>query len=272
MGRRKVFGPALPPAMAKARRAAARAKRAPKSKAAVVSLVKDVMAREIETKYVSQIKANTSFNSEITNADIITCLPELQQMDSSNVGAAWQRNGTKISPKSLTLKCHWSLTPVARSSAIVVHYFILTSRQYKSASALSGVQMGRMLRSGGASLAQLFDGLIPSAQLPINDQDFIVLKRGSFTLQKNTGTVQDSTTAGNQPIVNPVCKSKTFRLKVPKKLTYEQDNTAPRTVLYPNGYAPFMVFGYTHQDNSTPDVVNQDVSCVARADLWFDDA
>jgi len=244
----------------------------PKTAKAVVSLVKSVLANEIETKFVSTTVANTAFNSEITNADIITILPPLQQLDSSNVGAAWQRSGTKISPKSLTLNCQWQLTPVARSTAVVVHYFILTSKIFKSMNSISGVQMGRLLRTGAASLAEPFNGYINNTFLPINDQEFNVIKRGHFVLQKNTGTVQDDTTAGNQPLVNPVCKIMKFKIPLPAKLTYDQDGGLPRTVVYPNGYAPFLVFGYTHQDGTVPDMLNQDVTLTARSNMWFDDA
>jgi len=250
----------------------ARRKGAPATKKSVVKLVKSVMASEIETKFVSQTVANTSFNSEITNADIIQLLPAIQQMDSSNVGSAWQRNGTKISPKSLTFNCQWQITPVNRSLAVVVHYFILVSKQYKSASALSGVTMGRLLRSGATSLYEPFNGYINNSFLPVNEEEFTVIKRGHFLLYKNTGDVQDSTTAGNQPIVAPVCKIMKFRIPVPAKLTYDQDSSLPRTVLYPNGYAPFMVFGYTHQDGTVPDMANQDVTLTARSQMWFDDA
>lgn len=249
-----------------------RARTATKSAKAVVSIVKSVIAKEIETKFVSETVSNGPYNSEITNADVIAVLPKLQAMDNSNVGSAWQRTGTKISPKSLTLHCQWSLTPVTRSSAVVVHYFILTSKIYKATPSLSAAQMGRLLRSGASTLAEPFTGFINNSQLPINDQDFNVITRGHFTLQKNTGDVQDSTTAGNQPIVSPVCKIKTFKIPVPSKLTYDQDNALPRLVFYPNGYAPFLVFGYTHQDGSTPDMAFQDVSLVARANMWFDDA
>jgi len=247
-------------------------RKAPSTAKAVESVVKSVMAKEIETKFVSATVSNSAFNSEITNADIITLLPPLQQTDSSNVGCAWQRTGTKVTPKSLTLSCQWQLTPVARSSALVVHYFILTSKIYKSMSSISGVQMGRLLRSGAASLNEPFNGYINNTFLPINDQEFSVIRRGHFTLQKNTGTVQDDTTAGNQPMVGPVCKILKFKIPVPSKLTYDQDSSSPRTVLYPNGYAPFLVFGYTHQDGTVPDMLNQDVTLTARTNLWFDDA
>jgi len=238
-----------------------------------VKLIKKVLADEIETKYVTQTLVNCQpFNSEITNVDVLPITPQLQQMG-SDVGSAWQRNGVRISPKSLTLKCHWSYTPVARSGAIIVHYFILNSKTIKSALALpTGVVMNNLLRAGQGQLAIPFDGSQRNAQYPVNTLEYNVLHRGSFLLQKNTGTVQDSTTAGNQPIVNSVCFRKEFKIPLPAKLTYDQDNQNPRTVLYPNGFAPFMVFGYCHQDNTVPDTVNQDVTLTATSHMWFDDA
>jgi len=100
------------------------------------------------------------------------------------------------------------------------------------------------------------------------------LKSATFTLGKNTGAIQDDSTAGNQPVYGNGTLKKTlsFYLPVPKVLTYDQDESTPRTVGYPNNYAPFCVVGYHHQDLSPPDEYYQDVTFTARANMWYDDA
>ena len=237
------------------------------------AIVKHELAKEIETKYVRVARGETH-NSTISNADIIAVMPPLYQMDSSNIGAAWQRIGTKVSPKSLTFSVHWSINPsTTASTAIIVHYFILTSKSIKQTSLLqSNVGMTRLLRTGDSSLFGPFDGSIAAYQLPINDQEFTIIKRGSFKLQKNTGVVQDDSTAGNQPMINSVSHSKKFKIPCPAKFIYDQDSLTPRVINYPNGFAPFMVCGYTHQDGSAPDIANMDLKIVYSSAMWFDDA
>jgi len=243
-----------------------------KSKQAVVSLVKSVMAREIETKYVQQSITNTASNSPITNADVYSCLPRLVQ--DQGEGNAYERMGTKITPKSLKVTCHVSLTPgIERSTAIIVHWFMLTAKQFKSYSTLpANVNMARLLRTGDFVQYADFNGSIDRSALPVNTTEFSVIKRGSFKLSKNTGFTQDSTASGNQPIAGPLYKSWSVTIPTPAKLTYEQDNNTPRVVYYPNNFAPFLVVGYTHQDGSTPDFTNQDIAIRHQAHLWYDDA
>jgi len=259
------------PAARKPRRRAPRRKAA--SKNATVALIKNVIAREQETKYVSYISsAGADYNSSITGADIIDCLPPLLQ--DSGEGNAYERLGVKITPRSLTVKCHVSFGPsITRSSAITVYWYLLTAKASRNLTQLSSnVSMSRLLRAGNSNQYLQFDGTAYNAMLPVNNSDFTVLKRGSFNLQKNTGVVQDSTAGGNQPLVGPVSKTWSMKLDPPAKLTYEPDNASPRTVYFPNNYAPFLVFGYVHQDQSASDLVNQDIRVTVASELWYDDA
>lgn len=275
MGRRKVFGPALPPAMAKARRAEKR-KTAPKSKKATVQLIKSVIAREEETKFVSQTQQfRVTHNSNISNGDIIPCLPALRQDEGD--GAAWQRMGIKVTPRSAYVDCFVSLSDVERSCAIEVFWYLLTHKSQKAIPQLNvtgGVDMTEFLRTGEASRTVAFTGTTDTCSLPVNNAMFNVLKKGSFKLGKNTGQVQDSITVGNQPLYGAIHKRWRIQLKCPKKLTYNQDPgvAGARTVFYPLGYAPFIVFGYVHQNQTIPDSLNQDISVTTRNSMFYDDA
>lgn len=275
MGRRKVFGPALPPAMAKARRAAKR-KSAPKSKKATVALIKSVLAKEEETKFVSQTQQfRVTHNSSISNGDIIPALPRLLQDEGD--GAAWQRMGVKVSPRSTYVDCYVSLSDVERSGAIEVYWYLLTHKSQKhipQLNATGGVDMTEFLRTGEASRTTQFLGTTDTCSLPVNTSLFNVLKRGTFKLGKNTGQVQDSITVGNQPLYAAISKKWRIQIKAPKKLTYQQDAGFPgaRTQFYPMGYAPFLVFGYVHQNQTTPDTLNQDISVTIRNSMFYDDA
>jgi len=247
-------------------------KRAPVTKKATVKLIKSVIASELETKLVIETVDNLPHNSPITGGDKTRLLPRLVQ--DQGEGNAYERLGTKITPKKLKINCHVNLTDgLDRSTAVTVHWFALHSRQFKEMNTvLSSANMSRLLRTGNSGQYFPFDGNVDVAMLPVNNTDFTVIKRGSFNLSKNTGFVQDATTSGNQPIVGPVSKSWSFDIPCPAKLIYEQDNNTPRTTYYPNNFAPFIVFGYTHQDGSVPDQANQDITCIVQTQLWYDDA
>lgn len=253
---------------------APRRKRAAKAvprKAATVKLIKSVIAGETETKFVSETTGAFTANSAITSADIVRLLPKLIQDEGE--GFAYQRLATKVAPRSLKAHLHVSFAPeVNRSMAITVHYFVLTSKSQKNINSVLGLTLANLLRTGDSNMYFNFDGNVDNAMLPVNTTEYNVIKRGKFNLAKNTGLLQDSTTAGNQPLGGPVSKDWTITIPTPAKLVYEQDNQSPRTVNYPNNFAPFIVFGYTHQDTSVPDYLNQDIKVVVRPEMWYDDA
>jgi len=242
-----------------------------KTKQAQVALIKSVIARECETKYRSETTGSQLSNSSISSADIIRLLPKLLQ--DQGEGRAYERVGTKVTPKKLRAHCHVSFAPeLNRSMAIEVHYFVLTAKQYKNINNVLGLTLANLLRTGDQNMYFNFDGNVDVAMLPVNTTEYNVIKRGKFKLSKNTGLLQDSTTAGNQPQGGPVSKSFTVTIPTPAKLIYEQDDQSPRQINYPNNFAPFIVFGYTHQDTSVPDYLNTDIKVVVRPELWYDDA
>jgi len=242
------------------------------AKKGLVKLIKQVVAREDETKFRSELISNAvTHNSQISNADIIRLLPKLVQ--DQGQGASYERMGIKVSPRSLQIDADICLTDVDRSMAIVVHYWVLTTKNIKSTSGLSGVPIGsNLLMAGDSTETQGFNGYTQDAMLPVNKTYYNVLKRGSFLLAKNTGTVQDSTTSGNQPLIGSVRHRLAFKLKTPSTFVYEQDSGAPRLVYFPSGYAPFIVFGYHHQNQTVPDVNNRDITVTLRSSLYYDDA
>lgn len=272
-GRRKVFGPALPPAMVKARRAARRAANKAK-KSTTVALIKSVIARQEETKFVSDLVANrVGQNSQIGFSDLIPCLPRITQ--DQGTGSSYERLGRKISVRRSEFHIDIGMADVSRGNNIIVHMWILTNKQVKKYNLLSSTNTltGGLLLAGSSSNYQAYNGYAQDSMLPINSSQFGVLHHKKFFLGKNTGTLQDSTTAGNQPaFTHALNKRFVFKLKCPKVWTYEQDEGVPRTEWYPNNWAPFCVIGYQHVSNTDPDYYNQDLTVTARANVHYDDA
>jgi len=242
------------------------------AKKATVKLIKAVISSELETKFCSSTETNSGRNSNLALADVIPMLPYIDQ-DNGN-GVAYQRLGTKISPKSIYSDVHVSIYPdLLRSTAVIVHCYVLTSKQFKNMnSVISSAPITKLLRTGDANQYFNFDGNIDVSMLPVNNVEFNLIKHIKFKLCKNTGLTQDETGAGNQPIAGPLSKAFRVKLDPPKKLIYEQDAGSPRSVHYPNNYAPFMLIGYTHQDGSILDYANQDIRVMVRNNIWYDDA
>lgn len=254
---------------------ASKAKAAPKTKQAQVALIKQVIAREDETKFRSELLVNkVPFNSQITLAsDIIRLLPKIVQGQPNTGNSIYERTGRKISVRNFTVNAEFCLTDVDRSSALVVCYWILTHKEIKQQNGLAAMNLGGLIMTGDDNNVQNFNGYVQDAMLPINNTKFTVLKSGRFQLGKNTGTVQDSTTGGNQPLAGQAVRHAiSVKMNCPKTWTYEQDENTPRTVFYPSGYAPFMLFGYYHQNQTSPDGGFQDVTLTLRSNVYYDDA
>lgn len=272
MGRKPVYGPgnaAGKSAFKKARRQA----KVPHKKA-ITALVKSVIAREDETKFRSEIVADrVTSNSQIAFADLIKCLPGVFQ--DQGEGAIYERLGRKLTVRGCHFHIDIGMADVTRSNNIIVHLWILENRFVKNFAVLDSGNTplaGNLLMLGSSALYQGYNGYAQDAMLPVNSANYKVLKHRSFVLGKNTGTLQDSTTSGNQPGWTTLRKKFMFKLKAPKVFTYEQDAGTPRTIKYPSNYAPFCVVGYQHVSNTDPDYANQDITITARANLWFDDA
>jgi len=247
------------------------------SKAVLTKLVKSVVARQEETKFRSEIITDrVGFNSQILSGDMYRALPKLVQ--DQGEGAIYERLGRKITMKKCYLDLDICLNPSAltsgRSTAIVVHVWVLQPKAFKSLKSLTDINSlaSRLLITGDASQYQSFNGFAQDVMLPLNGEQFSLIKKSTFLLGKNTGTIQDDTTAGNQPLAQSVRKSMRVMLKGPKEFLYEQDNNSPRVEYYPSNFAPVFCVAYHHQDQTTPDVINQDILVTSRASLWFDDA
>ena len=183
MARRKVFGPKLPPAMAKARRAAAK-KSAPKTKTAQVALIKSVIARENETKFRSELVSDrVTHNSQIGFADIINCLPKLVQ--DQGEGAIYERLGRKIKPVKHQFQIEVAMSDVSRSNNIIVHMWILKNRQVNDFARLDSTNTptSRLLMLGSSAQYQSYNGYAQDAMLPINTSQFVQLYHKKFFLR-----------------------------------------------------------------------------------------
>ena len=283
MGRRKVFGPELPPAMKKARAAAKKSAKSLASTAhaskAMVTLIKKVATtsalKELETKYVSTSTGGQAFNSVIHSgaSEMYSLIPPVSPPATAGDAAGdWQRANNDITPLSCKTTWHFALTPVARSMNIVVVLYCLQSKSQRDYAELGATfpTGPYFLKNGIATQISQFDGIPVSGDLPVNIEDFTLLHKKKFHLCNNVGLPNGDVTAGNSPNVSggQSYREHSYYYKCPKQLRY----TPGSGTQYPQGHAPFWMVGYYHVDGSVPDVFEQDLTVSWCTQMTFKDA
>jgi len=228
-----------------------------KPRANLVKLVKQVSKsqamRLLETKFVTQRDNAVTFNSAIDGGynEMYTLIPKCSQ----GVGT-WQRVEDSIQPVSIRTNWHIALGPNVRSSNIRCVLYCLQHKSLKYFPDLSVYTSGPpMLKTGTVGLVSEYGGRVVDENLPINTDEFTLLKKFTFNLMANVGAPNGDTTAGNSPNTIPSFKNLSYTYKCKSPLKYTPGGTTD----FPNGHAPFWVFGYSHTDGTAPDIANRDV-------------
>jgi len=243
--------------------------RAP-SKPAVTAIVKRVLNSELETKYASTFRNNTTFNSAVSNYN--EAYPALALVtNASTPSQTWLRAGDKITCMSARLNIQIGLANIARTSAFRVHLWVLTMKRFKNYADIAGLTTQPInLFNNGAGTIVPYDGIPTTSMHRYNYNDYTVLHHKSFVLLGNVGLPNQDTTSGNAPNVNAGCAVRRFSLdlKAPKTLKYLENSSQG----LPLNYAPFFVIGYEKIDGTGPDVTNQSVVASWNSTITFKDA
>ena len=101
----------------------------PTQKAGVLSVVRQMLAKNIENKTVGNpVETNVLHNSPIGAADCVPLIPQIPPMNVNNTtDTSMLRIGDRISPKSLRVKGTVSFTP-RRSLLLRTFMFVLSSQ------------------------------------------------------------------------------------------------------------------------------------------------
>lgn len=242
---------------------------------AITSLISQVARKSalsnLETKYVTGGSVNgIGFNSAIgSNVEFYPLIPPV------NPGTGdWERMGDQLLPLSITTDFFICLTNVNRSQNLLVNLYLLESKTFKNFDSLkfSSNNNAQLLKSGGSSRVQTYNGLIADAGLPINTESFKLLKHYQFQLASNVGLSNGDTTAGHTPNLPSPMSFKRIRYNYkpssPAKLKYEPASGSP----WPSNAAPFWALGYAKVDGSSPDVGNQNVTVTTQCGMTYKDA
>lgn len=253
-------------------------KAAKTSKKALVPLIKQVSKSEalrlLDTKYVTQRDNGVSFNSAIDGGynEIYTLIPKCSQ---GSANATWQRVGDNIQPLSIRTNWHIALGPVVRSSNIRCVLYCLqhkTIKFFPDLAAKYPTTGPDFLKTGSSALTQVYSGRVVDENLAINNEEFTILKKFTFNLMANVGQPNGDSTAGNSPNTVPSFKNLSYTYKMKSQLKYTPTLAGTAGTDFPNGHAPFWVFGYSHTDGTAPDVLNRDVLVSYMNQMTYKDA
>jgi len=229
----------------------------------VKAAVKRMISGAQETKFNTAGSLNVNFNSAIAStAEIYNCIPSIQQGTDS-----FNRIGQTVKPTRL--ECNWwiSHNDVDRSGNMVVQLFVLRHKTFKSfASVVAGANMAELLTQGDQGYTG-YTGLIQQTSLPVNTEQFTVVKRYTIPIEKNVGRLQDDVTAGNAPNTGKVWKHIKAVFKLPT-LKYDEGAAA----VDPNNQALFWCLGYAHPDGTGPNNLYQDIQVSTAMNLYYKDA
>lgn len=248
-------------------------RKAPKS-SKLVPLIKQVAKSQalkvLETKFVMERNAANTFNSPINGgfSEMYSLIPLLNQGTGT-----YQRLDDSVQPLNIRTNWHIALGTANRSMNIRCVLYCLQHKSIKHYPDLNVYTSGPpFLKSGQATLTQGYEGRIQSENLPIDTQEFTLLKCFKFNLMANVGVANGDTTDGNSPNTLPSFKNLSYTYKCKRQLKYDASAPPMSPALYPNGHAPFWVFGYAHTDGTSPDIINQDVNISWMTQMTYKDA
>jgi len=257
---------------------------------------------KLETKYVAQDKLPLSEGGAATkeiygdtypgaNAQVFPVLPDVPE---GNETTEYTREGVKIQPTrfeaDLALFFNNLRKDVGGSSwidqcswDINVHVWYGFCRKYKQSADIvaNSVLIAENLLDEGNGATRRYSGTPLEAQFKLNKEYMVGMKHKVVRMYRPLGTQNDATTAGGVTSYWPQTISKMLKLKfkTPKSLMFNESNTQPEN------YAPFVIIGYEHNDNTQASnnytapgtqpatILNAPaLLCAIKSHLWFKDA
>lgn len=219
---------------------------------------------------ISNLGSFVGFSTAITGTgEIYGCLPITHQgTDDHN------RVGNKLQPTSVRVKLDITVKDHTDNSSRdrTVHVFLMTAKSVKALDNYSAIPITLLMDKGDGTQTS-FDGTTYNAQLPVNAKEFKVIKHKVIRLVTGFGQANSTTAAsagatdGN---ISPSYSYARLNLKVPTPRTLIYDRTSST---YPTNYAPFLVIGFTKNDNDGQAHVATDyISVLGQVQMYYKDS
>lgn len=264
--------------------------------------VNSIINRKLETKYIAQdmlpINENGTALKEIYGdtvpagpAQVFPVCPDVAEGTSTT---EYTREGVKIQPTGLQAdlmlffnnlrkdvggaswidQCSWDIN---------VHIWYGYCRKYKQNSDIvaNSVLIAENLLDEGNGSTRRFTGTPLEQQFKLNKEYMVGMKHRVVRMYRPLGTQNDATTNGGLTSYWPQTINKLVKLKfkTPKSLLFNETNDQPEN------YAPFVIIGYCHNDNTLAsntytapgtqpaNVLNAPALLASiKSHLWFKDA
>lgn len=225
---------------------------------AVTSIVKKQIDRNTEDKKIGWTIDFQQHNSAIGTPDMYPVIQLIPQGD-----ASYNREGARISPKSLVVRGSVNLLSVAsqpNNTPLYVRMIIAAQKDVK-VSTQTNIQCdaAHLLRPANVGADQVaFSGTLLQLNYPVNDLKFRTFMDKVVKLTPVTdGSVETRGTQSYRFVK---------RISCPKYLTFDTGNGDS-----PNNFAPFFCVGYAYQDGTAPDVVATRIVSQVSSILTFED-
>lgn len=231
-----------------------------RQQASVQTLVKHLINRKSETKYVSHTCENqTVHNSAITGGDIIPVLPSIPQGTTD-----YTRLGDSIRPISLKVKGLLSANrnAITDNKVLLARILVLSSKSNKSTTSLpTGVIFNNMFKPNDdtATTVGPFTGDQRQLSWPVNTDAYRVH-------YDKVVRIAPSSPEGTEEQPASFVR---WTAKVTCPAAFDYDNTSAGD--FPTNFAPFMAIGYAYADGTGPDTVTPKLVSYANSYLKFKD-
>jgi len=220
---------------ARAPRATTRKNRAPRGKKATVALVKKVLNRSLETKYVAEQNYLSGFNIPgdiIPNTDYHIMIPKV--LLQTGAATSNTREGDMIEPIRARISGHiWYSNDITVGSVVYVKLYFVSPKSVKCTAQNSTLPNG-LLEDGGVDPVRW----VNTAQdlqtfYPVCKENYTVLKTKVFKFSRNGGTPVGNAAGTNTNIGHD---RQAFQYSwTPPKLKYALDAD-----VYPQNHNPIM--------------------------------
>lgn len=242
-----------------------------RGKKAVTALVKSVLNRSLETKYVAQQSSISGFlikGGINPPADFISIFPPVAQQ--TTVGSNNVREGDSIQPTRAKLSGHVYFAPEFQFNGNVVAFvkiFLVQAKRIKYLP-LGNFPVGLIEAGVGDPIAWNTTGGSQQAYFPVSKENYTVLGTRTVKLSKNVGNPVGNASPGDWPNMGMDRVPFSFSWK-PPTLKYADDAD-----LYPQNHAPIMFAvaycpGFDFDANQT---LHNSVKMNWTCDMYFKDA
>jgi len=148
--------------------------------------------------------------------------------------------------------------------------FLLTAKSVKSLDNYSAIPITQLLNKGDGTNVS-FDGTQLKGQYPVNTSEFTVLRHKAMRMVTGFGKANSTTSASagaTDGVISPSHQYAHVSMKVNVPGTFKYDRASQT---YPTNSAPFLVIGWTQNDNNSVAVMDY-VGVCGQTQMYFKDS